>query len=66
MTIPVRDLASFDSADSQWIVEPGTYAFLVGDNVENIAEVAGLTLGKYTEKVNNALPLKASLNILHK
>ena len=66
MTIPVRDLASFDSADSQWIVEPGTYAFLVGDNVENIAEVAGLTLDKYTEKVNNALPLKASLNILHK
>ena len=66
MTIPVRDLASFDSADSQWIVEPGKYAFLVGDNVENIAEVTGLTLDKYTEKVNNALPLKASLNLLHR
>lgn len=65
MTIPMRDLASYDEAGSQWIVEPGTYHFLVGDNVESIKEETTLQLDSYTEKTNNVLVMKEKLNLLH-
>lgn len=65
MTIPMRDLASFDEAGSQWAVDPGTYSFLVGDNVESIREKTTLLLGSYTEKTNNVLAMKEKLNLLH-
>ena len=65
MTIPMRDLASYDEAGSQWIVEPGTYHFLVGDNVESIKEETMLQLYSYTEKTNNVLVMKEKLNFLH-
>lgn len=65
MTIPMRDLASYDEAGSQWIVEPGTYHFLVGDNVESIKEETMLQLDSYTEKTNNVLVMKEKLNLLH-
>lgn len=56
MTIPVRELASFDSANSQWLAEAGTYTFQAGDNVEDILCKASLNLPKYTEAVSNSLP----------
>ena len=65
MTIPVRDLASFDESHSQWIAEAGRYAFLVGDNVEDIKESVRLDIPEYTEKVNNVLAPKTKLNLLH-
>ena len=65
MTIPVRDLASFDEAGSQWVADAGTYTFLVGDNVEDIKGKATLQLGTYTEKTNKALAMKEKLNLLH-
>lgn len=65
MTIPVRDLASFDEAGSQWVADAGTYTFFVGDNVEDIKEKVTLQLGTYTEKTNNALVMKEKLNLLH-
>ena len=65
MTIPVRDLASFDESHSQWIAEAGQYAFLVGDNVEDIKESVRLDIPEYTEKVNNVLAPKTKLNLLH-
>ena len=64
MTIPLRDLASYDEANSQWVADRGTYTFLVGDNVESIKEKTQLTLTGYTEKTNKALALKAKLNLL--
>lgn len=64
MTIPVRDLASFDEQGNQWVVEPGKYNFLVGNNVEDIKRRAGLQIGSYTEKVNSVMPLKEKLNLL--
>lgn len=64
MSIPVRDLASFDEANSQWLAEPGTYTFRVGDNVEHTTGSVALTLDKYTEKVNDVMKLKAQLNLL--
>lgn len=65
MTIPVRDLASFDESHSQWIAEAGRYAFLVGDNVEDIKESVRLDIPEYTEKVNNVLAPKTKLDLLH-
>lgn len=65
MTILMRDIASFDEAGSQWIVEPGRYAFLVGDNVESIKEETTLQLDSYTEKTDNVLVMKEKLNLMH-
>ena len=65
MSIPVRDLASFDEAGSQWVADAGTYTFFVGDNLEDIREKTTLQLGAYTEKTNNALVMKEKLNLLH-
>lgn len=65
MTIPMRDLASYDEAGSQWVADAGTYTFFVGDNVEDIKEKVTLQLGTYTEKTNNALVMKEKLNLLH-
>lgn len=66
MTIPVRDLASFDEADSQWITEAGTYTFRIGNSSRDIAATATLKIAEYTEKTTNALAPKQKLNLLKK
>jgi beta-glucosidase len=62
MTIPVRDLASFDEAGSQWLAEAGTYTFRIGSNSRDIKASLPLALKEYTEPTTNALapqqPLK--------
>ena len=64
MVIPVRDLASFDEAGSQWLTEAGTYTFRIGASSRDIAATAQLKLPEYTEKVSNALAPQAKLNLL--
>ena len=64
MTIPVRDLASFDEVGSQWLTEAGNYTFRIGNSSRNLPLSASLTLREYTEKVNNALAPKQKLNLL--
>lgn len=64
MTIPVRDLASFDEAGSQWLTEAGNYTFRIGNSSRNLPLSASLTLREYTEKVNNALAPQQKLNLL--
>ena len=64
MTIPVRMLASFDEANSQWLTEAGTYTFCIGNSSRNIAATATLKLGEYTEKTTNALAPQHKLNLL--
>ena len=64
MTIPVRMLASFDEANSQWLTEAGTYTFCIGNSSRNIAATATLKLGEYTEKTTNALVPQHKLNLL--
>ena len=65
MTIPVRDLASFDEAGSQWLTEAGTYTFRIGSSSRDIAATAQLQLKEYTEKTTNALTPKQKLNLMH-
>ena len=64
MTIPVRDLASFDEAGSQWLTEAGTYTFCIGTSSRDIAATAQLKIAEYTEKTTNALAPKQALNLL--
>ena len=64
MTIPVRDLASFDEANSQWLTEAGTYTFRIGNSSRDIAATAQLKIAEYTEKTTNALAPQQTLNLL--
>ena len=64
MTIPVRDLASFDEAGSQWVTEAGSYLFRIGNSSRNLPLSASLTLKEYTEKVSNALAPQQKLNLM--
>lgn len=67
MTIDVRDLASFDEAQSQWLADKGTYRVLIGDNIDNILAQASFNLkADYTEKVSNVLAPQQPLNLLHR
>ena len=66
MPIPVRMLASFDEAGSQWLTEAGQYTFRIGASSRDIRCTATTKLGQYTEKVSNALAPKAKLNLLRK
>ena len=64
MTIPQRDLASFDEAHSQWLAEAGTYTFRIGSSSRDIKVTATTKVSEYTEKVNNAMAPQQSLNLL--
>jgi beta-glucosidase len=64
MTIPVRLLASFDEAGSQWLTEAGTYTFRIGNSSRHIAATAQLKVAAYTEKTTQALAPQQPLNRL--
>jgi beta-glucosidase len=64
MNIPIRDLASFDEANSQWLTEAGTYTFRIGNSSRDIQATATAKLGQYTEKTSNALAPKAELKLM--
>ena len=64
MQIPVRILASFDEAGSQWLAEAGQYTFRIGASSRDIRQTVTAKIGQYTEKVSNALAPKAKLNLL--
>ena len=64
MTIPVRDLASFDEAGSQWLTEAGTYTFRIGASSRDIRCTAPLKIAEYTEPTSNVLAPKQKLNLL--
>ena len=64
MQIPLRHLASFDEAQSQWLAEAGTYSFGIGASSRDIRCNASLKLKEYTEKVNNVMAPQVKLNLL--
>ena len=64
IVIPVRDLASFDEAGSQWLAEAGTYTFRIGASSRDIQATASLKLNEYTEKTSNALAPQQKLRHL--
>ncbi|MBO7538351.1 MAG: glycoside hydrolase family 3 C-terminal domain-containing protein [Prevotella sp.] len=64
MTIPVRDLASFDEANSLWLTEAGTYTFRIGASSRDIRATTSLKLNEYTEKCSQALAPQQRLTLL--
>ena len=64
MKFAKRDLASFDEANSQWLVEAGTYTAHIGTNIADIKGTATFKMNTYTEKVSEALKLQHPLNLL--
>lgn len=64
ISVPVRDLASYDTKGCRWLAEAGVYTFLVGDNVAYTPLAATLKLAEYTEKTSDALPLQSVLKVL--
>ena len=64
MTIPVRDLASFDEAQSQWLTEAGTYTFRIGSSSRDIHATLSAKIAAYTEPVSNALAPTQPLHLL--
>ena len=65
MTIARRDLASFDEAQSQWVVEAGRYDFLIGASSADIRCRMAADVRAYTEPVSNVLQPQSKLNLLH-
>ena len=64
MNIELRDLASYDEADSQWLTEAGRYDFLIGASSANIRHRLTANVKAYTEKTSAALPLKTNIHLL--
>ena len=64
MLIPVRMLASFDEANSQWLTEAGTYTFAIGSSSRDIKVTATANIDQYTEKTSQALAPQQPLNLL--
>lgn len=44
LTIPVKDLAYYNTKTSQWMVEPGIYKILVGASSAKISQTATITI----------------------
>ena len=66
MTIPIRDLASYDEQNAQWLTAPGTYTFSIAANIADVRCTATAQLKQYTEKTTDVLAPKQPLNLLKK
>lgn len=65
-TIDAKDLASFNTDQSAWIADAGSYTIKVGASSENIKQTANFNLSKaiVVEKVNKALIPEVPINEL--
>ena len=64
MTLQRRDLASFDEEQSAWIVDAGTYQFLIAASASDIRATASLKVDALKEPTTNALKPQVKLNRL--
>ena len=56
ISVPESDLGYYDTASSSWKLDPGTYRFLIGKNVDEILFNAEVELnGRVIEKTKNLL-----------
>ena len=66
MTLQRRDLASFDEAQSAWVVDAGTYTFKIGASAADIRGTATLRVEGMTEKTSNALAPQVEIKKMKK
>ena len=64
MTLLLRDLSSFDEANSQWLTEAGTYTFRIGSSSRDLPLSTTVNLTEYTEQVSKALAPQQKLTLL--
>jgi beta-glucosidase len=64
MQIAIRDLASFDDTNSQWLAEAGSYTYHIGSSSRDLPLSATIKLKQYTKQVNNAMAPRQPLNLL--
>lgn len=64
MILQRRDLASFDEEQSAWIVDAGTYQFLIAASATDIRATASLKVDALKEPTTNALKPQVKLNRL--
>ena len=64
MTVNTSDLASFDENASAWVVDAGTYDFLVGASSADIKASLQAEVKAAKEEVNDILKLKNPINTL--
>lgn len=64
MTVNTSDLASFDENASGWVVDAGTYDFLVGASSADIKALLQAEVKAAKEEVKDILKLKNPINTL--
>ncbi|WP_352423025.1 glycoside hydrolase family 3 C-terminal domain-containing protein [Proteiniphilum sp.] len=66
MKVKASDLASYDESASSWVVDAGTYKFLVGASSRDIKAVLEAEVTAFSEKTNDILKLQEPLTVLTK
>lgn len=65
ISIATQDLASFNTAKSQWETDKGNYTFMVGASVQDIkAKLTGNVSKAWSQKVSNVLKPQITINEL--
>ncbi len=64
MTVKASDLASFDENASAWVVDAGTYDFLIGASAADIKASLQADVKAASENVNNILTLRNTINTI--
>ena len=64
LTVNAVDLASYDEASSSWVVDAGTYKFLVGASSRDIKAALDADVAASAKKANDILKLQESIVIL--
>lgn len=61
LTVNAADLASYDEASSSWVVDAGTYKFLVGASSRDIRAALNADVAASAKKTNDILKLQESI-----
>lgn len=64
MKVNAADLASYDEAASSWVVDGGSYKFLIGASSRDIKAVLDADVAAVAEKTHDILKLQAPISIL--
>lgn len=64
MKVNAADLASYDEASSSWVVDAGNYKFLVGASSRDIKATLNADVAASSQKTNDIIKLKESINTL--
>lgn len=64
LTVNAVDLASYDEASSSWVVDAGTYKFLVGASSRDIKAALDADVAASAKRANDILKLEESIKTL--